>query len=102
MADVIPDWVTYPESDWVRITPEQAGLDPVAFETFLAGLDAKGASFGGEDHTGDRWGAVLTRGGYLVHAWGDPSFRFQTASTGKALVWVLIGLAASDGLLDPG
>ena len=101
MADVLPDWVTYPETDWIRITPEQAGLDRDGFETFLSGLDVKGASFGGEDHTGNRWGTVLTRGGYLVHAWGDPSFPFQTASTGKALIWVLIGLAVKEGLLDP-
>ena len=24
----LPDWVTFPEDDWVRITPAEAGLDP--------------------------------------------------------------------------
>jgi CubicO group peptidase (beta-lactamase class C family) len=96
-----PDWVTFPADDWIAISPEEAGLDPVGFAAFLAGLHPRGASFGGEDHTGDKWGAVLTRGGYLVQAWGDRNYRFQTASTGKALMWALIGLAVGDGLLDP-
>jgi CubicO group peptidase (beta-lactamase class C family) len=97
----LPSWVSYPKDDWVQITPEQAGLDPIRFAAFLADLDVRGASFGGEDHSGGRWGAVLTRGGYLVQAWGDRNYRFQTASTGKAFMWVLIGLAARDGLIDP-
>ena len=70
----------------------------------LAGQDSlkvKGASFGGEDHSGNQYGAVLTRGGYLVHAWGDPHYRHQTASVGKALTWVALGAAVGDGLLDP-
>ena len=44
---------------------------------------------------------MLTRGGYLVHEWGDRSYRFHTASVGKAFSWALIGFAAEDGLLDP-
>ena len=101
MTDSIPDWVTFPDEDWLHITPKEAGLDPAGFEAFLTGLDVKGAGFGGEDHSGDHWGAVLTRGGYLVHGWGDKDYRFQTASTGKAFMWALIGFAFEDGLLDP-
>ena len=71
----VPGWVTYPEEDWQTVTPEQAGLDPEGFGRWLAGLEVRGARFGGEDHGGDRYGAVLTRGGCLVHAWG-------TATTG--------------------
>ena len=100
-ATEIPDWVTYPGDDWQPISPEHAGLDPLRFQAFLAKLQPAGAGFGGEDHTGLKWGAVLTRGGYLVHAWGDRDYRFQTASTGKAFIWALVGLAAQDGLLDP-
>jgi CubicO group peptidase (beta-lactamase class C family) len=96
----LPAWVTYPDEDWVEITPQQAGLDPMAFDQFLAGLHARGASFGGEDHSGRKWGAVLTRGGYLVHTWGDRRYRFQTASTGKALMWALVGLAVADRLIQ--
>ena len=97
----IPDWVTYPDEDWLEISPEQAGLDPAKFASFLDDLDVHGASFGGEDHTANQFGAVLIRGGYLVHAWGDRNYRFQTASTGKAMMWVLLGAAVADGLLDP-
>ena len=97
----LPEWVVYPGEGWVEITPREAGLDPAGLEAFLASLNVEGASFGGEDHTGGRWGAVLTRGGYLVHAWGDRDYRFQTASTGKAFIWALIGLAEQEGLLDP-
>ena len=47
----VPDWVTYPDEDWREITPEEAGLDPEKFAAWLAGLDVKGASFLGEDHS---------------------------------------------------
>ena len=97
----LPDWVTFPEDDWVRITPAEAGLDPQRFDAFIGGLDIRGGDFGGEDHSGNKWGAVLTRGGYLVHEWGDRNYRFHTASVGKAFSWALIGFAAEDGLLDP-
>ena len=36
-----------------------------------------------------------------MHAWGDRHYRFQTASMGKAFMWVLIGFATEDGILDP-
>ncbi len=97
----VPDWVVYPGEEWTEISPEEAGLDAERFAAFLGGLDARGASFGGEDHSGGRWGAMLTRGGYLLHSWGDRHYRHQTASTGKALMWALLGFAVEDGLLDP-
>ena len=99
-ADV-PDWVTYPDEDWIQITPAEAGLDENIFATWLSGLDVRGASFGGEDHSGQQYGAVLARGGYLVHTWGDRHYRHHTASVGKALTWVVLGCAVADGLLDP-
>ena len=97
----VPDWVAYPDRDWVQIMPAEAGLDARKFAVWLASLNVRGASFGGEDHSGDQYGAVLTRGGYLVHAWGDRHYRHQTASVGKALTWVALGAAVGDGLLDP-
>ena len=96
----IPNWVTYPEDDWVTLTPAQAGLDPERFEAFISTVKASGASFGGEDHTGNKWGAILTRGGYLVHAWGDRNYKFQTASVGKAFTFALVGFAVEDGLIS--
>ena len=46
-------------------------------------------------------GAVLTRGGYLVWIWGNPAYKYQTASVGKAFSRVLIGLAVEEGLIQP-
>ena len=97
----LPHWVTFPEDDWTQISPAQAGLDEDGFAKFLGSLDVRGASFGGEDHSGGKWGTVLTRGGYLVHTWGDRDYRFQTASVGKAFARALFGLAVEDGLVRP-
>ncbi len=97
----IPDWVTFPEDDWVQITTEEAGLDAEEFEAFLAGLEIRGASYGGEDHAGNKYGAVIVRGGYLIHAWGDRHYRHHTASVGKAFIWAILGFAVADGLIDP-
>ena len=101
MTIELPDWVTFPEDDWVQITVEEAGLDPEKFGAFIAGIECKGASFGGEDHSGNKYGAVITRGGYLVHAWGDRNYRHQTASVGKAFMWAILGFAVADGRIDP-
>ncbi len=99
--DQMPDWMTFPEDDWAEITPKQAGLDPAGFRRFLDGLDVREAAFGGEDHSGGRWGAALTRGGYLLASWGDRRYRAQTASVGKAFAWAAFGFAVEDGLVDP-
>ena len=101
MTKEIPHWVTYPEDDWVPITPELAGLDPEGYRHFIDSLDPRGAEFGGEDHTGDQWGAVLTSGGYLLHDWGDRHYRFQTASVGKAVTRALFGLAVEQRMVEP-
>ena len=97
----LPDWVIYPENEWQRIEPEAAGIDGPGLRHFLEGLDVHAAEFGGEDHSNGKWGAVLTRGGYMLHSWGDPDYRAQTASTGKAFAHALLGLAVADGLVDP-
>ena len=97
----IPDWVTYPEERWIEISPQEAGLDEMQWKAFLAERDVKGAAWEGEVHEGDDWGTVFTRGGYLVQAWGDPYYQFQTASVGKAFNRAVFGLAADAGLLHP-
>ena len=97
----VPDWVTCPEEDWIGVSPEEAEIDPGRLQEWLAALDVKGASFLGEDYSGEQYGAVLTRGGYLIHSWGDRHYRFQTASVGKALTWIAIGCAVNEDLLDP-
>ena len=97
----VPDWVTYPEDDWETITHEQAGIDPERLRRFLSGIDARGAAIGGEFHEGNDWGTVITRGGYLLHTWGDRDYRFQTASMAKAFVRAVFGLAVREGMVEP-
>jgi len=47
------------------------------------------------------WGAVLTRGGYLVQTWGDPTFKQPSASLGKCITRALFGITVEAGLIDP-
>ena len=97
----VPDWVTFPEDDWITITPEEAGLDREKFRRFLSSIDAGGNSVGGEVHEGNNWGTMITRGGYLVHTWGDRNYKFQTASLGKAFSRAIFGLAVQEGMVEP-
>ena len=97
----IPDWVIYPQEKWVQITPGQAGFDPVKFESIVGDSQVKGARWEGEVHEEKEWGAVLTRGGYLVWVWGNPAYKYQTASVGKAFSRALVGLAVEAGLIQP-
>ena len=97
----IPRWVTYPEEEWTEITPAQAGFDERRFYELVAEAQIKGAAWEGEAHGKGEWGAVLTRGGYLVQSWGNPDYRYQTASVGKAFSRALIGLAVRESLIDP-
>lgn len=96
----MPDWVVYPQEQWNRITPEQAGLDAKKLKQILDQAHVHGGGWGGVEVGPDQWGAVLCRGGYLVHAWGDPRYKCQSASLGKNVTWVLVGLAHEDGLID--
>ena len=97
----IPEWVTYPEDEWIKITPAEAGLDVKKWERYLEDADIKGSAFYGETHEGDNWGTVLARGGYIVHVWGNGDYRYQTSSLGKAFNWAVLGLAVERGLIDP-
>lgn len=97
----VPEWVTFPEEEWVKIEPADAGLDAGRMDRIFASADIHPGGFGGTAPGDDEWGAVLTRGGYLVYAFGDPTYKTQSASLGKCLVRALLGLAVDDGLVDP-
>ena len=95
------DWVVFPEREWKTATSEEAGLDVEKFRELLAQSDVHSGGWGGVE-VGDReWGAVLTRGGYLVHAWGDPKYKYQSASLGKCITRALFGLSVEAGILRP-
>ena len=95
----VPGWVTYPEKEWLRATPAEMGFDPVGLTQLLSDSSPRPAAFGGFVADPTRWGAVLTRGGYLIQSWGNPAYRYQSASLGKNFTWVLAGLAMEDGLV---
>ncbi len=100
-ATGVPDWVVFPRRQWARCTPAEAGFDPEKLGAVLAAADVHGGTWGGVPVGPDDWGAVLTRGGYLVQTWGDPSFKQQSASLGKCLTRALFGITVEAGLIDP-
>jgi CubicO group peptidase (beta-lactamase class C family) len=100
-ASVLPPWVVFPDERWIEITAEEAGFDAKKLDALLARADIHGGGFGGVQVGPDQWGAVLTRGGCLVRRWGNPSYRFQSASLGKCLTRALFGLSVEAGLLKP-
>ena len=102
IEESLPEWITYPECEWTEITIEEAGIDVNAWRDLLGQMDV-GRFQDSDDEVGvsKKWGTVFTRGGYLVHSWGDGDFRAQTASMGKAFTWAVLGLAVERGLVDP-
>lgn len=100
-VDRLPEWLTWPGDDWERITPEQAGLDVEGFAAALAAAPVEAAGWGGTAPAPHEYGAALTRGGYLVHTWGDPGFKTPSASLGKCITRALVGITAEAGLVDP-
>jgi CubicO group peptidase (beta-lactamase class C family) len=100
-----PDGVVYPDKEWKVLTAEEAGVrDVAAWNRWVAATTkpAKGASFQGEDHSGNKWGVAITRGGYLIQTFGDPDYEYQTASGSKAFVQACLQLAIDKGLINSG
>lgn len=97
----VPDWVVYPDKEWIQITPEQAGFDAAKLHEIVAGTNIHGGGTLGVQPNERQWGAVLTRGGYLVQAWGDPAYKCQSASLGKCIMRALFGLSVEAGVLKP-
>gem|GEM_PF-756651 len=93
----VPDWVVYPEEKWQTITPEEAGVDVNRWNAWIASLAPNGSDSYGQN-PGD-WGTVLVRGGYLLHSWGNPDFKFQNSSVGKAFTRMVLQLALDEGLI---
>ena len=80
----IPDWVVYPDKQWVRMKPAEAGLDADRMNQTFANV-RKQSHFGYVRRPNDdEWGAVVTRGGYLISSFGNPKYRCQSASLGKS------------------
>ncbi len=98
----LPRWLTYPNERWPVATPEEAGFRQPEFDQLLARYEPHPSTFWGERHAPGDFGAVLTRGGYMVKTWGRAhDYRYQTASVGKAFTLALLGLAVERLGLDP-
>ena len=109
----IPEWVVYPDEAWQTITPEEAGIndleawnrwvsrtkEKVKGDSFYRSSQARGTTRKGEDHSGSNWGVAIARGGYLLQTFGDPDFKFQTASLGKSFTLACLQLAIEDDLI---
>ncbi|MCI0558526.1 MAG: serine hydrolase [Nitrososphaera sp.] len=99
---VVPDWVVYPNVEWQTIASREAGIKDIAdWSAWVA--EAKGSlrgeSFAGENHSTNQWGVALTRGGYLLQTFGDPDYKHQTASVGKAFTLACLQLAIDRGII---
>lgn len=94
----IPEWVSFPSEQWEWITPKKAGLDTVKFDNWVNSQNPLfGKGFAGQ-YPGNG-GVVIARGGYIIHTWGDPNFRYQSASLGKTFTRMALQLALDEGLI---
>ena len=92
----VPDWVTFPGAEWKRVSPEDAGLDAAKFRAWVESRKPRfGKSHGNQKAEGG--GVVITRAGYIVHVWGDPDFKYQSASLGKTFTRMLVQLSVDKG-----
>lgn len=98
----VPDWVVYPSREWPRLSPAEAGFRQPEFDAMVNACQPRPSTFWGECHAPGDYGAVWTRGGYMVQEWGRAhDYRYQTASVGKAFTLAALGLAVEKLGLDP-
>ncbi len=94
----VPEWVVYPGEKWRTITPEEAGLDMKKWDAWVARQKPSGNDSYGQNPK-RQFGVVVTRGGYLLKAFGDPDFKLNSASVGKAFTSFALQLAIDEGLI---
>ena len=93
-----PEWVVFPGEQWETMTPEEAGLDGQKFKEWVGSQNPIfGKAAGGQEP--ERGGVVITRGGYVIHTWGDANYAYQSASLGKTFTRMLLQLAIDQGLI---
>ena len=94
----IPNWINYPDKSWKKISILEAGIDVEKFNYWLENQNPVfGVGYGGQNPTNG--GVVLTRGGFVIKTWGDPNFKFQSASLGKTFTRMALQLAIDNGLI---
>ena len=111
--------VYYPDKEWARRTPAEAGLDPallkVAIDFAIAseakaprdlklnhyrsfGREPFGEAIGPLKERGEPSGIII-RNGYVIAEWGDPYRIDITNSVTKSLLSTVVGLAYDRGLV---
>ena len=98
VSATVPDWAKYPKDQWHSASPAETGFDPSEFRAWVSLHDFAPDTVGGQNP--GSFGVVLARGGYIVATWGDPDFKFQTASAGKALTRMCVQLAVDQGYIS--
>ena len=94
----VPEWVHYPGETWETLTPGAAGLDEAKFSAWVDSRKPRfGKAYGGQQP--EHGGVVIARGGYLLRTWGDPDFRYQSASLAKTFTRMALQLAVDEGLI---
>jgi CubicO group peptidase (beta-lactamase class C family) len=94
----VPEWVVYPDKTWQTITPAEAGLDVEKWNAWVAKQRPSGNDCWGQNPK-RKFGVVITRGGHLLKTFGDPDFKINSASVGKAFTSFALQLAIDEGLI---
>ncbi len=94
----LPNWVVFPDKKWKTITPQEAGLDVKKWNAWVARQKPSGHASWGQNPK-RKYGGVVTRGGYLLKSFGDPEFKINSASVGKAFTSFALQLAIDEGLI---
>lgn len=87
----------YPNPDWLRRSPSEAGFDPSKLEAARQWLDDQ--SRRRED---GRYRAVIVRGGYLVAEWNhgvNQNEQLRLASATKSIFSSILGIAIDEGMI---
>lgn len=86
---------TYPSSEWTRVSPAEAGLDPEKLDGVKRWLDDTAAR--AED---GRYRVVVVRGGRVVAEWNHGVGRdeqLRMASAAKSIFSCILGIAIEEG-----
>ncbi|MBC8229302.1 CocE/NonD family hydrolase [bacterium] len=98
MRGDVPNWVNFPDEKWETITPKESGLDVEKFNAWVKSQSPQfGKAYGGQKP--EKGGVVIARGGYIIHTWGNPNFKYQSASLGKTFTRMALQLAIDEGLV---
>lgn len=111
--------VHYPNVDWTRKTPAEAGFDPALLKNAIDfavrseataprdlklnhyrsfGREPFGDAIGPLKERGEQTGIVI-RNGYIIAEWGDPDRIDITNSVTKSFLATVVGLAFDRGLI---